>query len=75
MFSVGKELFFIPVVMVLKCLSDRSDAAIFSALTAGMGEDEDNHYYRGCLKNMLAEPQEEGLYSSKQVRLVVALRR
>ena len=66
MFSFGKELFFVPVVMVLKCLSARSDAAIYAALTAGV--DEDDHYYRGCLKNMLAEPQEEGLYSPEQVR-------
>ena len=67
MFNLGKELLFVPVVLILKCLSERSDAGIFAALTSGLGDQEENHYYRGCLKNMLAEPQEEGLYSSEQV--------
>ena len=35
MFNVGKELFFIPVVMVLKCLSNQSDKQIFDHLIAG----------------------------------------
>lgn len=35
MFNVGKELFFVPVVMVLKCLVDKSDAEIYSHLVAG----------------------------------------
>ena len=29
MFNLGKELFFVPVVMLLKCLCARSDAAIY----------------------------------------------
>eukprot|EP00094_Tigriopus_californicus_P000620 TCALIF_00602-PA protein Name:"Similar to POLR1B DNA-directed RNA polymerase I subunit RPA2 (Pongo abelii)" AED:0.03 eAED:0.03 QI:23/0.66/0.75/1/0.66/1/4/44/1177 len=66
MFNFGKELFFVPVVMILKCLCTRSDASIYQALIAGT--EEDDFYYRGCLKNMLAEPQEEGLFSSEQVR-------
>lgn len=35
MFNVGKELFFIPAVMVLKCLTSRSDADIYAKLTQG----------------------------------------
>ena len=65
MFNVGRELFFVPVVMVLKCLVNRSDAYIYEQLVAGT--DPTNHYYRGCLRNMLSEPQEEGLYSSDQI--------
>jgi len=65
MFSFSRELFFVPVIMVLKCLSDRSDSGIFKELTSGT--DPENHYYRGCMKNMLAEPWAEGLYSSQQV--------
>ncbi len=66
MFNIGKELFFVPVVMLLKCLSDRSDAGIFAELTAGC--DPEDHYYAGCLRNMLTELQDEGLFSSEQVR-------
>ena len=36
MFNVGKELFFIPVVMVLKCLSNQSDKQIFEKCIAGI---------------------------------------
>ena len=67
MFNVGKELFFVPVVMMLKLLSPwRSDAAIYERLVAGT--DEDDHYYRGCLRNMLAEPAQEGLFTGEQGR-------
>ena len=83
MFNVGKELFFVPVVMVLKVNTNiffggkfkisiiqllspwRSDAAIYERLVAGT--DEDDHYYRGCLRNMLAEPAQEGLFTGEQV--------
>ena len=44
MFNVGRELFFIPVIMILKMLSNRSDAYIYEQLCAG-AEPED-HYYR-----------------------------
>ncbi len=74
MFNVGKELFFVPVIMVLKCLSDRSDAGIFSELLSGVsggGGGDDGHpdqYYTRCLQNMMVELQEEGLYTGQQVR-------
>ncbi len=66
MFNVGRELFFVPVVMILKSLCDRSDAYIYEQLCAGT--DPEDHYFRGCLKNMLNEPQEEGLFASDQIR-------
>ena len=50
----------------MKLLSPcRSDAAIYERLVAGT--DEDDHYYRGCLRNMLAEPAQEGLFTGEQV--------
>ena len=65
MFNVGKELYFIPVIMILKCLTDQTDKQIFDQLVAGT--EEEDHYYRGCLKTMLSEPQEEGLFSKDQI--------
>ena len=35
MFNVGKELYFVPVIMLMKCLSDRSDADIYAQLIKG----------------------------------------
>jgi len=66
MFNVGKELYFVPVVMLMKCLTDRSDAEIYAQLIAGT--DESDHYYRGCLKTMLSEPQDEGLFTPDQIK-------
>ena len=33
-----------------------------------IGTEENDYYYKGCLKTMLAEPQEEGLFSPEQIR-------
>ena len=44
MFNVGRELFFVPVIMVLKCLCDRSDAYIYQQLN--MATNPDDHYYK-----------------------------
>ena len=66
MFNVEKELYFIPVIMILKCLTDQSDKQIFDQLAAGT--EENDYYYKGCLKTMLAEPQEEGLFSPEQIK-------
>ena len=46
MFNVGKELFFVPVIMVLKCLTDRSDASIYEQLTAGRRKYIFNCFFR-----------------------------
>ena len=35
MFNVGKELFFVPAIMILKSLSSRSDADIYAKLIQG----------------------------------------
>ena len=32
------------------------------------GSEESDHYYRGCLKTMLGEPQEEGLFNQTQIK-------
>lgn len=65
MFALNKELFFVPVVMLLKCLVDVSDSALYRRLVVGVGEDP---YYQGALVAMLRELQEEGLYSRQHAR-------
>merc|ERR550519_771723 len=63
MFALNKELFFLPVIMLLKCLKDVSDSYIYRRLMVGVGEDP---YYQGAIVNMLRELQEEGLYNREQ---------
>lgn len=63
MFALNKELFFLPVVMLLKCLKDVSDSYIYRRLMVGVVDDP---YYQGAIVNMLRELQEEGLYNQEQ---------
>ena len=65
MFALNKELFFVPVVMILKCLKDVSDSYIYRRLLVGVGDDP---YYQGNIVNMLRELQDEGLYSREQAQ-------
>merc|ERR1719193_1505313 len=61
--AMKKELFFLPVVMLLKCLKDVSDSYIYRRLMVGVVDDP---YYQGAIVNMLRELQEEGLYNQDQ---------
>jgi len=65
MFAYNKELFFVPVVMILKCLKNVTDSEIFRELMVGSGDDP---YRRGVIVNMLRELQEEGIFSRDQAR-------
>merc|ERR550519_1862752 len=65
MFALNKELFFLPVMMLLKCLKDVSDSYIYKRLMVGAGDDP---YYKGSVVNMLREVQEEGIFSHDQAR-------
>ena len=49
MFALNKELFFLPVVMLLKCLKDVSDSYIYRRLMVGVVDDP---YYQGAIVNM-----------------------
>merc|ERR1719391_640963 len=63
MFALNKELFFVPVVMILKCFRDVSDSYIYRRLMVGVGDDP---YYKGIVANMLRELQDEGIYNQEQ---------
>lgn len=68
MFSYMKELFFMPVMMLLKALCDVSDHHIYSELIAGKEEDS---FFKGCIINMLRQVQNEGLLTRDQVRAYI----
>merc|ERR550519_1445385 len=65
MFALNKELFFVPVMMILKCLKDVPDSYIFRRLMVGVGDDP---YYKGNIVNMLRELQDEGIFSQQQAK-------
>merc|ERR1719318_280797 len=46
MFALNKELFFVPVMMILKCMKDVPDSYIYRRLMVGVGDDP---YYKGYI--------------------------
>uniref|UniRef100_A0A182X7Q7 DNA-directed RNA polymerase subunit beta n=1 Tax=Anopheles quadriannulatus TaxID=34691 RepID=A0A182X7Q7_ANOQN len=65
MISVSRALSFIPVMMILKALGDRSDNEIYKKLTAC---DESDQYYKRCIMAMLRDLHAENLHSSQECR-------
>ncbi|CAG0884695.1 unnamed protein product [Darwinula stevensoni] len=65
MFSFSKQMYFAPLMMVMKALVDVSDKFIYEELISGM---EDNLYYLSCVKNMLRVLQEEKLYTQLDMK-------
>ena len=39
MFSLNKELYFVPVLMILKCLKDVTDTELYRELMIGANDD------------------------------------
>ncbi|XP_043275867.1 DNA-directed RNA polymerase I subunit RPA2 [Venturia canescens] len=65
MFSHRKILYYVPLVLMLKCLADVSDKYIYNALIAGR---EDDVYYKGSILNMLRAVHDENLHSHEQCK-------
>uniref|UniRef100_A0A2C9JZV8 DNA-directed RNA polymerase subunit beta n=1 Tax=Biomphalaria glabrata TaxID=6526 RepID=A0A2C9JZV8_BIOGL len=63
-FGVMKEVFFVPVVLVLKGLLDVSEKFIADELIRGREEDT---FYKGCVTFMLRQIMSEGLNSRSSV--------
>ncbi|XP_076280843.1 RNA polymerase I subunit Rpl135 [Lasioglossum baleicum] len=68
MFTYRKVLYYVPLVLMLKCLVDVSDIFIYNALTAGS---EDDLYYKGCILNMLREIHKQDLHSHDQCKAYI----
>ncbi|XP_077978209.1 DNA-directed RNA polymerase I subunit RPA2-like [Glandiceps talaboti] len=63
-FQYKKEQFFVPVIMILKGLIDTTDHYIYSELLKGR---ESDTFYKGCIKGMLRQAQNQGLTSQKTI--------
>lgn len=68
MFSHRKVLYYVPLILMLKCLVDVSDKIIYNALIAGS---ETDVYYKGCVLNMLRAVHQEGLHSHDQCKIYI----
>lgn len=63
MFSHRKTLSYIPVLMVLKALTNYTDEHIFLKLINGFDNDQ---YYINCVQNMLRMLKDEGIHNQIQ---------
>ncbi|KAG7164844.1 DNA-directed RNA polymerase I subunit RPA2-like [Homarus americanus] len=61
-FAVKRELFFVPLIMILKALMDYSDQQIYQHLIRGR---ENDMYFTEKIKNMMRDLHAEGLYTQK----------
>nr|XP_012136993.1 PREDICTED: DNA-directed RNA polymerase I subunit RPA2 isoform X3 [Megachile rotundata] len=68
MFTHRKVLYYVPLILILKCLIDASDIFIYNALTAGC---EDDPYYKGCILNMLRAIHEQNLHSHEDCKTYI----
>ncbi|XP_014601550.1 PREDICTED: DNA-directed RNA polymerase I subunit RPA2 [Polistes canadensis] len=68
MFVHRKTLYYIPLILMLKCLVDVSDIFIYNALMAGC---EDDLHYRGCILNMLHAVHSEDLHTHEQCKVYI----
>ncbi|XP_067125570.1 DNA-directed RNA polymerase I subunit RPA2 [Centruroides vittatus] len=66
-FSYGRELFFVPIVLMLKALCDVSDYYIYTEMTKSK---EDDTFFKGCVANMLRQVIciDEGLFMHIQIK-------
>lgn len=64
-FAHKKLLYYVPLMLVLKCLVDVSDKQMYNALIAGC---EDDLYYQGCVLNMLRAIHQLDLHSHEQCK-------
>lgn len=68
MFSHKKVLYYVPLILILKCLVDVSDIFIYNVLTAGC---EYDLYYKGCILNMLRAVHEQGLNNHEECKAYI----
>lgn len=63
-FGVNKQVFFVPIVLILKGLLDVSDKYIYDVMIKGR---EDDTYFKGCMVFMLRQVMVEGLQSQQSI--------
>ncbi|XP_060076797.1 DNA-directed RNA polymerase I subunit RPA2-like [Ylistrum balloti] len=70
-FTYNKEMFFVPVMFILKALLTVTDKYIYDELIQGK---EDDTYYKGCMVAMLRQAQDEGLLTQSSILKLIGER-
>ncbi|XP_022662995.1 DNA-directed RNA polymerase I subunit RPA2-like isoform X2 [Varroa destructor] len=65
MITYRKEVYFVPAVLLLKALVNKSDYDIYRTLTQGC---ENDSFYKGCITNMLRLVQNENILTHQDAK-------
>ncbi|KAJ9588284.1 hypothetical protein L9F63_018336 [Diploptera punctata] len=65
MFSYQRTMYYVPIMLILKCLLDVPDVYI---LKEAMARHEDDAYFKGCLMNMLRQVHEDGIHTHLEAK-------
>lgn len=66
MFSHQATLFYAPIMLILKCLSDASDEYFFKTIMDGY---DDDLYFKGCVLSMLRSLHTERIHSQMDAKV------
>ncbi|XP_034256310.1 DNA-directed RNA polymerase I subunit RPA2 [Thrips palmi] len=58
--ALRRNLYYIPVVLIIKCLADVTDEFIYDQIMAGH---EDDLYFKGCVLNMLRQVHDSNVHT------------
>jgi DNA-directed RNA polymerase I subunit RPA2 len=68
MFIHRKVLYYVPLILLLKCLINVSDKFIYNSLISGCDNDV---YYQNCILNMMRAVHEKNLHSHEQCKAYI----
>uniref|UniRef100_A0A8D8Q5L7 DNA-directed RNA polymerase n=1 Tax=Cacopsylla melanoneura TaxID=428564 RepID=A0A8D8Q5L7_9HEMI len=68
MFSHKRSMYYAPVILLFKCLMDKSDEYIFQHLMRGNKSDQ---YFKVCLLGMLQALHEEGIHTQQDAKVFI----
>lgn len=68
MFNVGRELFFVPLMMLIKAMLNVTDEFIYKNCMAGY---EDDLYFKSCLTDMLRDLHRDKIHTHEQAKVYI----
>ncbi|CAL2030071.1 unnamed protein product [Caenorhabditis brenneri] len=66
-----REIFYVPLMYVVKALTDKNDAVIAAGFKRGRPQDQ---FFSSCILNMLAQCQEEGILNQQSALRAIGSR-
>ncbi|XP_046672556.1 DNA-directed RNA polymerase I subunit RPA2 [Homalodisca vitripennis] len=65
MISHRRTLYYTPIMLILRCLTDASDESVFKTIMAGY---EDDLYFKGSVLNMLRSLHQQNIHTQEEAK-------